>query len=158
MPQIFTFIVYYVSRFKGDTIMQHYPEKKKKTTPNHLPRYILVGMVMFIAGFIAGGAFLSFFFPYRIIDSMPYPSATPIEYVEIVIAIQSIPCGYTIPESAVALVPYPLSAAPLNSVTDLEAVVGRVARTDLIREMPILYTVLVDKPEQVVRGCELPKP
>jgi Flp pilus assembly protein CpaB len=157
MPQIFTFIVYYVSRVKGDTIMQHYPEKKKKTTPNYALRYVLIGSWMFVLGCIFGVAATIFTTAY---DPAPvsYPIATPIEYVNIVIAVQNIPCGYPIPESAVALMPYPLSAAPFNGIADIEAVVGKVARTDLLREMPVLANALVDKPEQVVRGCELPKP
>ena len=74
----------------------------------------------------------------------PLPTITPIAFVEIVIAVQDIPRGVAIAPNAVALVPYPEEAAPNQSFTDPEDVIGRIARTDIYREQPILQNIIID--------------
>jgi len=72
------------------------------------------------------------------------PTATPIELVNIVIAVQELPRGFRIPANAVAVRPWPASSAPFNGITNVEDVVNKIARTDIFREQPILSNMLVD--------------
>lgn len=73
------------------------------------------------------------------------PTPTPIPYVEIVVAVQELPRGIRIPaENAVELKRWPADAAPFNALQSLDDVVGKIARTDIPRESPVLSTMLVD--------------
>lgn len=72
---------------------------------------------------------------------------TPIptqELVDIVVAVQSIARGSVIAPNAVRLQPWPLEAAPFNAVSSLEDVIGKIARTDLYVEQPILTSYVID--------------
>lgn len=77
-------------------------------------------------------------------EATPLPTATPIRFVELVVALQELPRGFRIPETAVALQLWPEDAAPFNAATSLQDVVGRLARTDIFREQPILTNMVVD--------------
>jgi len=77
-------------------------------------------------------------------ESTPLPTATPIVFVDLVIAVQELPRGIIIPPNAVAIRPWPQDAAPFNGVSSLEDVVGKRARTDIFREQPILSNMVVD--------------
>jgi pilus assembly protein CpaB len=77
-------------------------------------------------------------------ESTPLPTATPIIFVDLVIAVQELPRGIVIPPNAVALRPWPQDAAPFNVVTSLEDVIGKRARTDIFREQPILSNMVVE--------------
>lgn len=73
------------------------------------------------------------------------PTPTPIQFVEIVIAVQDLPRGFRIPaEGAVALRPWPEVSAPVNAIFNLEDVIGKIARTRIWREQPILRTMVTD--------------
>lgn len=81
------------------------------------------------------------------------PTATPIPFVRVVIALQNLPRGYRFPTSIEELAnvvdyfPWPESAVPFNALREdqggLEKVLGQVARTDIFREQPLLSTLLV---------------
>ncbi|MFW5748908.1 MAG: RcpC/CpaB family pilus assembly protein, partial [Chloroflexota bacterium] len=49
-----------------------------------------------------------------------------------------------IPPGAVELRPWPLAAAPFESFADPEEVIGRIARTDIFVEQPVLTNMVVD--------------
>lgn len=72
------------------------------------------------------------------------PTPTPIEFVDIVIAVQELPRGFRIPANALELRPWPEVSAPVNSFTSLEEVIGKIARTDIFREQPILTSMITD--------------
>ncbi|MBN2469488.1 MAG: Flp pilus assembly protein CpaB [Anaerolineae bacterium] len=73
------------------------------------------------------------------------PTPTPIPFVEIVVAVQELPRGIRIPaENAVELRRWPAEAAPFNALQSLDDVIGKIARTDIPRESPVLSTMLVD--------------
>lgn len=72
------------------------------------------------------------------------PTPTPIPFVEIVIAIQDLPRGFRIPDNAVELRPWPEASAPFNGITNVEDVIGKIARTDIFREQPILASMVTD--------------
>jgi Flp pilus assembly protein CpaB len=74
----------------------------------------------------------------------PEPTITPIEMVDLVIAVQQIPRGFTIPPNAVISRPWPKLSAPSSAIFNLESVIGKKARTDIFREQPILTNMLVD--------------
>ncbi|MEO0561425.1 MAG: Flp pilus assembly protein CpaB [Chloroflexota bacterium] len=74
----------------------------------------------------------------------PLPTPTPIELVNLVIAVQELPRGFRIPANAVAVRPWPADSAPFNGITNVDDVVGKIARTDIFREQPILSNMLVD--------------
>jgi Flp pilus assembly protein CpaB len=65
-------------------------------------------------------------------------------FVDLVIAVQEISRGQVIPPNAVAVRPWPQQSLPFNGVSNLEDVVGRIARTDIFREQPILTNMVVD--------------
>lgn len=73
----------------------------------------------------------------------------PVEFVEIVIAIQELPRGIVIPEDGVALRPWPKESLPANNIDSVREVVGRIARTDIAREAPVLSTQIVDNISQI---------
>ena len=77
-------------------------------------------------------------------QSTPLPTATPIIFVDLVIAVQELPRGIVIPPNAVAVRPWPQDAAPINAITNMEDVIGKRARTDIFREQPILSNMVVD--------------
>lgn len=74
----------------------------------------------------------------------PVPAATPIPMVEIVVAIQDLPRGFVIPPNAVRLQLWPADSTPFQAITNLEQVIGKIARTDIYREQPILLNMLVE--------------
>ena len=74
----------------------------------------------------------------------PAPTITPIPMVELVIAVQQIPRGFTIPPNAVTTRRWPEESAPSSAIFNLETVIGKKARTDIFREQPILTNMLVD--------------
>lgn len=77
-------------------------------------------------------------------NATPLPTATPIIFVDLVVAVQELPRGIVIPPNAVALRPWPQDAAPINGITSLEDVIGMRARTDIFREQPILSNMVVE--------------
>lgn len=74
----------------------------------------------------------------------PLPTATPMTFVDLVIAIQELSRGQVIPPNAVALRPWPEQSVPFNGIRNLEDVVGKIARTDIFREQPLLSNMIVD--------------
>ncbi|MDK3161738.1 hypothetical protein FBR02_01245 [Anaerolineae bacterium CFX9] len=78
------------------------------------------------------------------VNATPLPTATPLVFQDIVIAVQELSRGQVIPPNAVALRPWPEQSAPFNAVRNLEDVVGKIARTDIFREEPILSNMVVD--------------
>jgi Flp pilus assembly protein CpaB len=80
--------------------------------------------------------------PAPVVNNLPTP--TPQQFVDLVIAVQELPRGIPIPPNAVELRRWPLESAPFNGITNLEDVVGKIARTDIFREQPILTNMVVD--------------
>jgi Flp pilus assembly protein CpaB len=72
------------------------------------------------------------------------PTFTPEPRVEIVIAVQELGRGEVIPPNAVALREWPAYAVPFSAITNLEDVVGKIARTDIFREEPLLSNMVVE--------------
>lgn len=87
------------------------------------------------------------------------PTPTPIPLVRIVQALQNLPRGFRFPdqiaelENIVGYALWPEEALPFNALREdqggLEQVLGKIARTDIFREQPILSTLLVDDLEQI---------
>jgi pilus assembly protein CpaB len=72
------------------------------------------------------------------------PTPTPLAFVNVVIAVQELPRGFRIPANAVDLRPWPEESAPFNGITNLEDVIGKIARTRIFREQPILTSMVTD--------------
>src|SRR5664279_1429307 len=66
-------------------------------------------------------------------QSTPLPTATPIVFVDLVIAVQELPRGIVIPPNAVALRPWPQDAAPFN--------LSLIHISEPTRRTPISYAV-----------------
>jgi Flp pilus assembly protein CpaB len=66
------------------------------------------------------------------------------EITQIVVAVQNISRGSEIPPDAVRLQPWPREAEPFNAFKDPEEIIGRIARTDIYVEQPILTSMVVD--------------
>jgi Flp pilus assembly protein CpaB len=87
------------------------------------------------------------------------PTPTPIPFVNIAIVLQNLPRGYRFPnkiedlKNVVNYAPWPESAVPFNALKEseggLETLLGKVARTDLFREQPMLTTLVVDDLTQI---------
>lgn len=94
------------------------------------------------------------------------PTPTPVPLVRIVQALQNLPRGYRFPNSVeeltdiVGYTTWPEEAVPFNALREdqggLEGVLGKVARTDVFREQPILSTLLVEDLTQIANvGSDL---
>jgi len=81
------------------------------------------------------------------------PTPTPVPLVKVVQALQNLPRGYRFPntiqelDNIVGYALLPLETVPFNAIKEedggLEKVLGKIARTDVFREQPILSTYLV---------------
>lgn len=74
----------------------------------------------------------------------PLPTITPIPLIEVVIAVQDIPRGVPIAANAVQIVRIPEETAPFGAYSNIEDVVGLIARTDIFREQVVLNNLLVE--------------
>lgn len=92
----------------------------------------------------------------------PVATATPISITPILIAVQELPRGIRIPENGIEVRYFPTQNVPsyaiganLNDPKEMERVlkdvVGKIARTDIAREQPILSTMLVDDLTQLAK-------
>ncbi len=123
---------------------------------------ILLGLIILLG--VVAVAILSGAFPIgveggggRVVEVVPtVPTATPIPFVEIVVALQELPRGYRIPENpeeasgAVGLRPWPAGeSVPFNALQSLDDVYGKIVRIDIPRESPILSTMLVESLEDI---------
>lgn len=70
--------------------------------------------------------------------------STPVPLVEIVVAVQEISRGQVIAPNMVELRLYPEAAAPFNSLSSIELVIGKIARTDIFIEQPVLSNMLAE--------------
>lgn len=73
------------------------------------------------------------------------PTPTPIGEAEIVIAAQHIPRGSVIPPEAVIVSPYPADYMVETMLDDPTRVVGRRARTDIARGVPITENMITEE-------------
>lgn len=71
------------------------------------------------------------------------PTATPLQLSEVIVAVQQLPRGIRIPDSALATRLWPKASIPERAVTDKTKIVGQIARTDIFIEEPIVDTLLV---------------
>ncbi len=80
-------------------------------------------------------------------------TATPIQVTPILVAVQEIPRGLRIPENGIDVRYFPAASVPAYALggDELKSVVGKIARTDIAREQPILSTLLVDDLTQVAK-------
>jgi pilus assembly protein CpaB len=72
------------------------------------------------------------------------PTYTEIPLLNIVVAIQPISRGQLITPDMVAYRGWPEEAVPLSAITELEAVIGKIARTDIYRESPITNVIITE--------------
>ncbi len=87
------------------------------------------------------------------VNATQAPTPTPIPLVKVVQALQNLPRGYRFPntipelENIVGYATLPEETVPFNAIKEqdggLEKVLGKIARTDVFREQPILSTYLV---------------
>ncbi len=89
-----------------------------------------------------------------VLDTSAGPTPTPIAFINIVVAWQNLPRGYRFPDTleelqnVVGYYPWPEMAVPFNALTEgggvLQTLLGKIARTDIVREQPLLWTLVVD--------------
>jgi len=72
------------------------------------------------------------------------PTNTPLPMVDIIVAVQPINRGQIITPDMVDYRSWPEQSAPLSAITDMESVVGKIARTDIYRESPITNVVITE--------------
>lgn len=74
----------------------------------------------------------------------------PVDRVQVVIAAQDIARGSKIPDNGVILSPFPADAVVETMMTDKNLVVGRVARMDIPRGVPVTSKMLTEKAGDLV--------
>jgi Flp pilus assembly protein CpaB len=84
--------------------------------------------------------------PVELEEGEGVPYAPPEGMQEIVVAAQNIPRGYLVTSDAVQTATWPETSVPDGALTDLEAVLGRIARVDIVLDMPITEGMLTDMP------------
>ncbi|MEP7286587.1 MAG: hypothetical protein ABI947_12565 [Chloroflexota bacterium] len=77
------------------------------------------------------------------------PTATPIQLKKIIVAVQQLPRGIRIPAAALAERLWPSAAVPERAMGAIADVEGRIARTDIFIEQPIVDTLLVEDLSQI---------
>lgn len=87
------------------------------------------------------------------------PTPTSIPLVNIIVAYQNLPRGYRFPDridelwNVVGYVSWPEQSVPFNAIYEwdggLELLLGKVLRVDVVREQPLLSTMLVDSMTQL---------
>jgi pilus assembly protein CpaB len=78
------------------------------------------------------------------------PYVPPEDMVEIVVAAQPvIPRGTRITSDTVRLTAWPKESAPEGYLTDVGSVLNRIARVDIVRNMPVLEEMLTDRVEDL---------
>ena len=80
-------------------------------------------------------------------EGVPY--APPEGMQEIVVASQNIPRGSRITGDAVRTASWPESSVPVGALIDVEGVLGRIARVDVVLDMPIMEGMLTDAPGEL---------
>jgi pilus assembly protein CpaB len=71
------------------------------------------------------------------------PTPTPIQMGTLVVAVQDLPRGFTIPADGVREELWPIDSIPVQAITSMEEVIGQKARVDLFRFQPILSNLIV---------------
>jgi hypothetical protein len=92
------------------------------------------------------------------------PTPTEVPQIQIVVAAQDIPRGIEITEQmtrgdapAVILKDWPEGEVPDGAITRVEDVIGRTTRVDLIRELPILASMLVEEQAGSSAALQIPE-
>jgi pilus assembly protein CpaB len=109
---------------------------------------IMILVVGVIALWRSRGGDLSTLFqrgPETEVSETPQPEPTPEEETElVVVAVQTVPRGMAIPPDAVEVRAWPESRVPTGAASDLESVVGQVARVDIQRQSAVLESYIAD--------------
>jgi len=80
------------------------------------------------------------------------PTATPIQLAEVLVAVQPLPRGSRIPDQgAVAVRLWPVQSIPERALKDPKDAIGKIARTDIFIEQPIVDLLVVDDLAQIAR-------
>lgn len=74
----------------------------------------------------------------------PLPQATEVETITIVVAVQPIGRGQIINGDMVAERTWPEAYAPINAIFNTDDVIGKIARTEIVREQPILNGLITE--------------
>lgn len=109
---------------------------------------VAAGAFVFLQGGLGGdGSGISVVQPQESPTPFPTiaPTATEIPTVRVVWAVQDIPRGVVIQPNMVDVIEFPEQYAPLRAFSNIEEVIGRIARTDVFREDFILSNQLVDE-------------
>ena len=77
-------------------------------------------------------------------EAVPY--APPEGMREVVVAAQDVPRGSRVTSDAVQTAQWPETSVPDGALADVESALGRIARVDIVRDMPILDGMLTDAP------------
>jgi len=119
--------------------------------------FIIIGLIV-VLGAVAVGAVLwrrGAFQP----ESAPSPveiegeegeAAPPEGMREIIVAAQNIPRGGRIMGDWVQPASWPQSSVPEGTLTDIDDALGRIARVDIVRDMPVMDGMLTDAPGDLV--------
>jgi Flp pilus assembly protein CpaB len=103
---------------------------------------ILIGLLLAV-----GAVALAIVLGQRPAAPKPTPTPTP-EGVKIVVAVQSIPRGGRILTGQVEMVDWPSSRVPPNALTDPDVAVGKFAKQDIARGIPILPGMIAASPAE----------
>jgi len=111
---------------------------------------VIIGLIV-VLGAVAVGAILWRMQPK---PAAPTPEAAgepgvippPAGMREIVVAAQNVPRGTRITADAVQKVGWPDASVPQGTLTNIEDALGRIARVDIVLDMPVTEGMVTDKP------------
>jgi Flp pilus assembly protein CpaB len=133
-------------------------EKRKNSASKWLLLYFTITLLI---GVVIGFALGTFFVTGKtsepqviMVTSQPYPTPTPIPYIEVVIAAQVIPCGTEITPNMIGLMPYLADIAPITMYGDIESVIGKYVIVEVPREMLILSGMVVESADDLPANCQ----
>jgi len=80
------------------------------------------------------------------------PTATPIQLENVVVAVQTLPRGISIPAGALQSVPWPSASIPERARgMTIEKIAGKIARTDIYVQEPIVDSLLAEDLSQIAQ-------
>src|SRR5258707_5528169 len=80
------------------------------------------------------------------------PTATAIQLENVVVAVQTLPRGISIPAAALATVPWPSASIPERARgLTIEKITGKIARTDIYVQEPIVDSLLAEDLSQIAQ-------
>lgn len=115
-------------------------------------RILIILAIIVLLGVFALFYLMRTFGQPAVVNGGDLPQTSPLASLsQIVIAARDIPRGSTVGEGDIILAPFPMDMVVETMLTDREMVVGRTARMDIGRGVPVTENMVTDQPGRLVR-------